>query len=299
LNFFPRATLLHPINAFSLSMLCEIAYLPPAKIHYITERIWGFPYVRTFYRGKSSVRCVLLCTQDTVIIAFKGTQDWKHWKTDLTCTDYLSIHPKLQGATMHSGFVAAIEAIYVEIIQVLRDEVLAKFNPKKIWLTGHSLGAALAVLFALKYTLGEKINNNILGGVYTYGCPKVGNQTFAEIYNSLLKEKTFRFVNFGDYVTDFPRHGKHVGMLIFCDRKGNFYKDCLFAKGSTRVCEIIGKQRLTIAKSKHHWADVKYHHIYEYIYRINCYVTKKYTIGKAECELPKINPQLHKINTEK
>jgi len=194
---------------------------------------------------------------------------------------------------MHSGFALVIEAMYQEIIQVIHEELPSKDKPKKIWVTGHSLGAALAILFALKYSLEENLNNNSLGGVYTYGCPKVGNQKFAEIFDSLLKEKTFRFVNFGDYVTDVPKNGKHVGILIYCDRRGTFYKDCLLTKGSTRVWEIIGKQRVIIAKAKHHFCDVKYHHIEEYIYRIHRFVARKYCIGNQERD--KMNPQLHKI----
>ena len=62
---------------------------------------------------------------------------------------------------------------------------LVKAQPTaKVFVTGHSLGAALAALCAAE--LGA--NRNSLGisieGVYTYGQPRVGNANFAAFYSN-------------------------------------------------------------------------------------------------------------------
>ena len=58
----------------------------------------------------------------------------------------------------------------------------------KLWITGHSLGAALATLCASRY-------GNVQG-VYTFGSPRVGNNGFKE----KLQVKIYRVVNNDDIV---------------------------------------------------------------------------------------------------
>jgi len=52
---------------------------------------------------------------------------------------------------------------------------------KEVWVTGHSLGAALAQLVALRLRVELKCN---VRAVYTYGTPRVGNEDFVRVYES-------------------------------------------------------------------------------------------------------------------
>jgi len=80
----------------------------------------------------------------------------------------------------------------------------------KLWVTGHSLGAALATLCAGRY-------NNVQG-VYTFGSPRVGNDGFKE----KLDANIYRVVNNDDIVARVPPPGTyvHVGELKFIDSDG-------------------------------------------------------------------------------
>jgi hypothetical protein len=68
---------------------------------------------------------------------------------------------------------------------------------ERIWITGHSLGGALAVLAAavLKFEAGRDI-----AGLYTYGRPRVGDNAFCEALDAALTGRFFRYVNDQDIV---------------------------------------------------------------------------------------------------
>jgi len=54
--------------------------------------------------------------------------------------------------------------------------------------------------------------------VYTYGCSRIGNPEFAEVFDTQLKQ-VYRFVHGRDTVTQMPPMSwgyKHVGLLIYC-----------------------------------------------------------------------------------
>src|SRR5262249_13938988 len=64
-----------------------------------------------------------------------------------------------------------------------------------LWLAGHSLGGALATLAA------AHLGRDAVQGLYTYGCPRVGDAAFAAV---LPRRSHFRFVHRDDWVTTVP-----------------------------------------------------------------------------------------------
>ena len=90
-------------------------------------------------------------------------------------------------------------------------------NSCKITVTGHSLGAALAVLCAIDLQYNFE-NHDI--EVYLFGCPRVGNAAFAKSYNKRIF-KTLRVSNGNDIVTKIPPAilgFRHVGTEIHIGR---------------------------------------------------------------------------------
>jgi len=88
-----------------------------------------------------------------------------------------------------------------------------------LWITGHSLGGALAVLAAENLSAqGVEIQ-----GVYTYGQPRVGDSKFAKNFDLRMKNKTYRFVYDEDVVPRVPSALQgycHVGTECYLDREG-------------------------------------------------------------------------------
>jgi predicted lipase len=88
-------------------------------------------------------------------------------------------------------------------------------TPIPVMVTGHSLGAAQATLYAYrmlkncKVWLADDGKTPLckLENVYTFCSPRVGNEAFTEIYNSVMEAegiKVFRIVNGFDVVPMIP-----------------------------------------------------------------------------------------------
>jgi triacylglycerol lipase len=94
----------------------------------------------------------------------------------------------------------------------------------KVFVTGHSLGGALAAHIAnhISAELPAEV-----GAVYTFGMPRPGNQAFADRYNEKLSSRTYRLVHGLDIVpTVAPTElgFSHLGRLLQCERLGRFDK---------------------------------------------------------------------------
>lgn len=143
------------------------------------------------------------------VIAFRGSEETSvaDWITDLKFAKqvYPYAGTEKKNIKVHHGFMEAYRSIRDTILQEAK-----KTKYQRIIFTGHSLGAALAMLAALD------VDYNVPGKeivCYTFGAPKVGNAAFVKSYNKRVPG-TFRVVNFGDYIADLPPGSfEHCGQL--------------------------------------------------------------------------------------
>lgn len=135
--------------------------------------------------------------EGTLIISFRGTDSLKDWLTDLhfwkKTIPYGGKNTKIR---IHSGFLKA----YLDscVCEKIKEHVTPQI--KNIYITGHSFGAALALICAidLQNDFPEKAYE-----VAVFGCPRVGNKAFAKAYNKRII-KTIRIQNGNDLVTKVP-----------------------------------------------------------------------------------------------
>jgi triacylglycerol lipase len=112
---------------------------------------------------------------------------------------------------VHRGFYAEYEKVIPGI-----KEALAKHNKKgdkTLWVTGHSLGGAMAVLVAAELKPD--------GGLHTFGQPRVGTKGFLSALDGI---KYYRYRNNNDAVTAVPPSFlcfKHGGVLRYINTYGN------------------------------------------------------------------------------
>lgn len=82
---------------------------------------------------------------------------------------------------VHRGFSRALDPVWPQLLEKIR-ETQGDENPPAIWITGHSLGAAVGTLLTgrlVNYMLhAEEDADFSLRGLYTFGSPRVGNQHF-------------------------------------------------------------------------------------------------------------------------
>lgn len=165
----------------------EAAYLDGAG-----ARAWalaqGFADFEAF--DADNVQGFWCANADVGILAFRGTSNPGQWLRDFKT--YPAAHP---WGRVHIGFrdgVAVVEPALARFAAVAATR-------RTVWVTGHSLGGALALLGAARLKMA-----NISPFIYTYGQPRVGLADFAERYALELPERTWRFVNQMDIVTRIP-----------------------------------------------------------------------------------------------
>jgi triacylglycerol lipase len=150
-------------------------------------------------------------------ISFRGTQDLSDWLEDLDAAteNYAPINGFGQ---VHDGFQDVYELCRASIAANL---ATACAGCDQILITGHSLGAALAVL-AAPDVFRKMPPNTIEPRLITFAGPRVGLSDFATAFNTEI-ESCFRVVNFLDIVPHVPPSPPFadVGAQIAVDSGGS------------------------------------------------------------------------------
>ena len=167
----------------------------------------------------TNTHATLTTYDDCTVIAFRGTASLRDWLTDAE----FPLRP-LPGSPgrVHAGFLTAIDSILPDLLAFLAPPKAQSPEPKAspVFLTGHSLGGALAVLAAW-YLQAQGLP---VHSVYTFGQPRVGDRAFASLYSALLGTKTYRTVNQNDLVPRVPGvllGYSHAGELAFINTVGS------------------------------------------------------------------------------
>jgi len=179
-----------------------------------------------------------------VVVAFRGTEGNLHdLLTDAQCRrrrlDWLV------GVEVHEGFAKAFST---EVRNALAS-ALAQAPGCRVWICGHSLGGALAVLAAA--WLASQGRAAAVAGIVTVGQPRVGDRVFTRWYDGQgLTAKHLRFVNDRDIVPCVPPAGlgyDHIGRLeLFTD-------DGCLRQDAPRLRELV--EDLVSSVAHHHLAD--------------------------------------------
>ncbi len=151
----------------------------------------------------------------TAFVSFRGTADVEDWLADLDAIpdDY---RPLSGFGQVHSGFQDTYELARNSIATNL---ATATAGCDQILITGHSLGAALAVLAAPDVSRNMP-PNTIEPRLITFAGPRAGLIDFVTSFNAAI-ESCFRVVNFLDIVPYVPPAPyAHVGAQITIDSGG-------------------------------------------------------------------------------
>jgi hypothetical protein len=145
------------------------------------------------------------------VLAFRGTEVTKKRDvaTDAMVLKISNIETKVR---VHTGFNEAYESVSGEI-----EASLAKhLKDMPLYVTGHSLGAALATV-AVRHLEKKTYFKDQIAACYTFGSPRVGNKAL----DKELRSPVYRVVNTTDIVTMVPSIGYyHVGDVRFLERTG-------------------------------------------------------------------------------
>jgi hypothetical protein len=210
--FQPHDASLNLRNAWWLMDAALLAYSPAATVE--TTFAAAMPgSVVTAFAGQPSTQAYVASTGDWIVLAFRGTQVddfWSSvvdWGVDAQFFPVFDSHFNL----VHAGFLAASREVWSDIAAYVAGLQQKKSRP--FWITGHSLGAALATLAA--NLCSDAPSQLGLKGLYTYGSPRVGDEAFGRRIPITAR----RFRNNSDLVTHVPLG--LVGELEFIDAAGH------------------------------------------------------------------------------
>jgi triacylglycerol lipase len=131
---------------------------------------------------------------DEIIIAFRGTSSASNWIADAIATQQKFKWAKDAGLT-HRGFTGIYGSARRQIHSALRQLP----EDRTLYLTGHSLGAALATLCAMDLAA----NTNRVPILFTFGSPRVGDPDFVQAFAKQVPN-SYRIHNEFDPVTHIP-----------------------------------------------------------------------------------------------
>ncbi|KAK9146329.1 hypothetical protein Sjap_006232 [Stephania japonica] len=153
-----------------------------------------------------------------LVVAFRGTEQakWKDLRTDLMLVP-AGLNPERVGGDskeevqVHSGFLSAYDSVRNRLMSLIKlsigivDDDVKVISKWHIYVTGHSLGGALATLLALELSSSLMARHGaIFVTMYNFGSPRVGNKRFVEIYNKKVND-SWRIVNHRDIIPTVPR----------------------------------------------------------------------------------------------
>lgn len=164
----------------------------------------GFELV-DYFDGEGT-QAYLAKNDDFAVLAFRGTQkDFQDILTDLMVRKYQNP----DGTRTHRGFERALGYIRDDI-----EKAVKKLDSElPLYITGHSLGGALATIATLQLA-GDDI-----AACYTFGAPRVGNDEFSRN----IKVPIYRVVNSTDIVARVPlilMGYRHVGDVRYLNKSG-------------------------------------------------------------------------------
>ena len=217
--FQPLDTALNFRNAWWLCDAALLAYSTEADV----KAAFGAAGVSgdvAWFHGVHSTQAYVMSMPDAIVLAFRGTQVDDFWASVLDFavdTQFLPV-PDSHGDLVHAGFLKALGEVWTRVTAHLAAE--QEKRPRPLWITGHSLGAALATLAANLCCDDGAVR---LQGVYTFGSPRVGDSAFG----ARIRVPVFRFCNDSDIVPHLPLGlvFRHVGQLQFVDGAGHLHRN--------------------------------------------------------------------------
>lgn len=189
-----------------LALMSEQAYLSPVEAE-AGYRTLGFDRVTSVVEG--AMIGYVASGKDVTVIAFRGTNvsEMSDWLVNLNCISISTPH-----GAIHKGFYNAYQSMKPQLVTLLGDS-----RPKHLWITGHSLGGALALVCAYDLIENKKVN---LKGIITFGQPMVARKQLAEHLDKVLLGRYAHFVNEADIVPRVPPSHTYCGSEVWFTAHG-------------------------------------------------------------------------------
>jgi pimeloyl-ACP methyl ester carboxylesterase len=212
---------------------CAGAYMTPE------DDVEGLflPGTRVSHLERDNIEAAVYDRPDgMLVVAFRGTDEAQDVCRDLR----FSFRRSPVGGEVHGGFLLAWEAVRGEVME--RISHAHEREKKRVLVTGHSLGGAIATL-----AHAQARTRGILTDCYTFGAPRVGDRDFVARYRRAgLNELHYRMVMEGDPVPALPPAWlgfRHVGTEVYASSEGHLEQPPGATLRFFRTLVRMGQQR--------------------------------------------------------
>ena len=221
----PYKTTLDKGNAYWMARLSDVVYLKTSKQNQMPdeEKILANlkkdddRFQSVFGVDNNSAQAALIEHDDFLCMAFRGTNELADWLDNIN-----AFSTKALFGQFHRGFWNSVEDVWSPLDARLRHCQAEKKRP--VFITGHSLGGAMATVAAARFIHDDRPFN----GVYTFGQPRALTRETALIFNSECGPRFFRFHNNNDIVTRVPARlmgYSHIGTYLYISEEGVIHKE--------------------------------------------------------------------------
>jgi triacylglycerol lipase len=193
----------------TMAQLAEIAYLDGAEAKKKGKKL-GFTGHKFF--EEDGAQCHAFWNNTDFVLAFRGTEPDEI--TDILADLNAIPRGAMTHGLVHSGFRGECDKLWDQVVKLH-----GKGHQKKdLYITGHSLGAAMATIATSRFEEFVPVKQ-----LTTFGSPRVGTRSFVKN----IQTRHYRFVNNNDIVTKVPlwiMGYKHHGILQYINFYGNIRK---------------------------------------------------------------------------
>ena len=200
-------------NACQLAAAADLVYASGAIIERMAIDEWGMRSVS--FHDVSGTQAFVAANDELVLVSFRGTEpdQLTDWITDAR----VELVAGPLGGRVHAGFYDALSHVWQQVTNRVHE--LTGDGRRRLWVTGHSLGAALATLATARWLdTGRQVQ-----GLATFGQPRTGDELFARNFNFAFKPYAYRIVNHNDLVTRVPPQAfgySHTGTFKYSTERG-------------------------------------------------------------------------------
>lgn len=192
-------------RAVIAAKLSAIAYMNEKPAITAAKKL-GFAWVKLISRDGAEV--LVAKDRNDLWFAFRGTEPSK--LNDVMADLNMIKQAAVAGGKVHGGFQKEVNDLWMDVLAEIEHNDQLKVR-KDVYMTGHSLGAAMATIAATRYTPHE---------LFTFGSPRVGGPKFIRH----IKCPHYRFMNNNDIVCRVPPAWlgfRHHGKMIYFNRFGD------------------------------------------------------------------------------
>ena len=185
-------------------------------------------------------QAILVSNNKFIALAFRGTE--ANSIKDIKADTNAKIIQCKTGGKIHSGFKKAFDTV-AEDVQDKIDQ--NEYKDKPLFITGHSLGGALATIAAKKLS-----HERGIAACYTFGSPRVGNDEWI----ADIKVPIYRVVNAADCVTMLPPGDELITIATWVLRGIAWFRITFISRGA----ELLSRWLLSNFAGYLHGGDMRF-----------------------------------------